>query len=155
MRTPSKTCYWHDACPYALPQQALIYRRKHRLLSLQSLGAFNLTAWAYETPEKSSGVYVAANTPLRELAREFAIPDLLVGVHSEMHAAEWFRLRQKLRVTSIFTERIPCFECSSMLRNTYPGVPVYYYFNRASWTQGQWQLMLRSAGQALKEAYEL
>ena len=33
------------------------------------------------------------------------------------------------KIHAIFTERMPCFDCNSFLRHSYPNVPVYYYVN--------------------------
>lgn len=81
--------------------------------------------------------------------------DAEVGIHSEAQAAEWFRTRPKLRVLQIFSERIPCPKmCAPMLRNYFPGVPWYYYYDRRSWF-GDSGGLVKTAAAALKSAYQL
>jgi hypothetical protein len=103
-------------------------------------------------------IQVNPNVTIGELARVYgpaSTPDAEVGFHSEMQAAEWFRVRPELQVIQIFSERLPCFGmCAPMLRHYYPGVPWYYYYDRNSWVGNRGELLKR-AGDILKTAYGL
>lgn len=142
-----------------LPEAALAFRREHRLTSLTDLGAMNVTAWLYRDEQGAEQIQVNPNTTIGELRRQFGPPDTRdaeVGIHSEMHAGEWFRVRPRLRVLQIFTERVPCaMMCAPMLRHHFPGVPVYYYYDRRSWFGGERGGLVRTAAAVLKSAYFL
>jgi len=98
------------------------------------------------------------NTTIAELIKQFGpaeTPDAEVGFHSEMRAAEWFRVRPDVRVLQIFSERIPCAKmCAPMLRHYFPGVPWFYYYDSNSW-KGPAGERVKRAGAILKSAYEL
>lgn len=147
-------------CDPRLPEAALRYRMNAapRLTTREALGAINVTAWLYRDKRGVEGIQVNPNVTIAELARLFgpaATPDAEVGFHSEGRAAEWFRLRRDLRVLQIFTERIPCRDmCAPMLRNYYPGVPWYYYYDSGSWRGDRGELVKR-AGDVLKGVYGL
>lgn len=125
-------------CDMRLPEATLAFRKQQApaLTSLADLGAMNITAWLYRDEHGKECVQVNPNITMAELRRQFGPPqtrDAEVGIHSEMQAAEWFRVHPRLRVLQIFTERMPCATmCAPMLRHYFPGVP-YYYYDRRSW----------------------
>jgi hypothetical protein len=143
-----------------LPQAALQYRLRHSpsLTTAGFLGAINVTVWLYRDRTGFEAIQVNPNTTIRELIRQFGpadTPDAEVGIHSEMKAAEWFRIRPQFQVLQIFSERIPCSKmCGPMLRTYFPGVPWYYYYDRRSWI-GDDGKQMKYAGDALKAAYGL
>jgi hypothetical protein len=130
---------------------------RNRLTTAQYLSAINVTAWLYRDKGGVEGIQVNPNTTIAALVRQFGpadTPDAEVGIHSEGKAAERFRTRPDLRVLQIFSERIPCpMMCGPMLRNYFPGLPWYYYYDRNSWRQRGSLIM--SAGEVLKTAYGL
>ena len=142
-----------------LPEATLTFRRQHSLTSLADLGAMNITSWLYGDELGREAIQVNPNTTIAELRKQFGppdTPDAEVGIHSEMHAGEWFRLRPRLRVLQIFTERIPCAGmCAPMLRHYFPGVPVYFYYDRRSWVGAERGGLVKTAAAALKAAYLL
>lgn len=146
-------------CDPRLPEAALAFRRTHSppLTSLDSLRAINITAWLYRDTDGRERIQVNPNTPigqLREVPQREDEPGVEIGIHSEGKAAEWFRVRPRVQVLAIFTERIPCpMMCAPLLRHYYPGVPWYYYYDRRSWLQGG--RLLRTAAQVLQSAYGL
>lgn len=147
-------------CDSRLPEAALQYRRTQvpPLTSRDALGAINVTAWLYRDQNGVEGIQVNPNVTIAELKRLFgpaSTPDAEVGFHSEGRAAEWFRLRPQLQVLQIFSERMPCFRmCGPLLRQYYPGVPWYYYYDSSSWA-GQRGELLKRAGDVLRTAYGL
>jgi Xanthomonas XOO_2897-like deaminase len=147
-------------CDPRLPDAALRYRMtaNPQLTTRDALGAINVTAWLYRDRSGVEGIQVNPNVTIAELTRVFGpapTPDAEVGFHSEGRAAEWFRVRPNLQVLQIFTERIPCRQmCAPMLKNYYPGVPWYYYYDASSWVGNRGELLKR-AGDILKAAYGL
>lgn len=147
-------------CDLRLPVAALNFRRRSvpPLTSLGHLGAINITAWLYRDKQGVEGIQVNPNTTIAELIRQFGAAetrDAEVGFHSEMHAAEWFRVRPTLQVLQIFSERIPCSKmCAPMLRTYFPSVPWFYYYDSNSWT-GPAGERVKKAGAILKSAYGL
>jgi hypothetical protein len=129
-----------------------------QLTTRDALGTINVTAWLYKNKGGVEGIQVNPNVTIAELTRAFgpaATPDAEVGFHSEGRAAEWFRGRPDLRVVQIFSERIPCRQmCAPLLKNYYPGVPWYYYYDAGSWVGNRGELLQR-AGDILKTAYGL
>jgi hypothetical protein len=129
------------------------------LISLAALGAMNLTAWLYRDETGSESIQLNPNVTIVELRRQFGppdTPDAEVGIHSEAQAAEWFRVRPRLRPIQIFSERIPCPKmCAPMLRHYFAGVPWYYYYDRRSWIDGSRGGLVKTAAAALKSAYLL
>jgi len=119
----------------------------------------NITAWLYRDESGVESIQVNPNIRMEQLRRQFGppeTPDAEVGIHSEMQAAEWFRTRPRLRVLQIFTERMPCkMMCAPMLRNYFPGVPWYFYYDRRSWFRGSQGGLVKTAAAALKSAYLL
>jgi hypothetical protein len=128
------------------------------LITDNFLGAINITAWLYRDKNGSEGIQVNPNTTIAELLRQYGpaeTPDAEVGLHSEGKAAQWFNVRPQMRVLQIFTERIPCpMMYAPMLRHYFPGVPWYFYYNRASW-RGPDGKLIKTAAQALRVAYGL
>lgn len=159
-KTPSSYPGWAPRCDARLPQAALQFRLQHspQLTTPKFLGGINVTAWLYRDKGGAPGVQVNPNTTIAELIRQFGpaeTPDAEVGIHSEMKAAEWFRVRPQLQVLQIFSERIPCpTMCGPMLQTYFPGVPWYYYYDRRSWTGGPGNAT-KYAGEILKTAYGL
>ena len=155
LRVPSSHPNYSPLCDPRLPQEALAFRMSNGLATAQSLNAINVTAWLYR--DKHEGIQVNPNTTIAELREQFGpaeTPDAEVGIHSEGRAAEYFRTHGELQVLQIFTERFPCrFTCAPLLRQYFPDVPWYYYFDRYSWVQGG--RLLKTAGQVLKSAYAL
>jgi hypothetical protein len=128
------------------------------LTTREALAAINVTAWLYRDKSGVEGIQVNPNVTIAELARLFGpapTGDAEVGFHSEGRAAEWFRVRPHLQVLQIFTERIPCrLMCAPLLRNYYPGVPWYYYYDAGSWVGNRGELLKRAAD-ILRMAYGL
>lgn len=128
------------------------------MTSLKYLGQINVTAWLYLDPQGIQKIQVNPNTTIAELLKQFGPPetsDANVGIHSEGKAAEWFRTQPNLRVLQIFSERIPCpMMCGPMLRQYFPGVPWYYYYDRNSW-RGPGGKPIKTAAEILKVAYQL
>ena len=147
-------------CDPRLPAAALTYRRTSnpQLLSLQDLGALNVTARLYRDAEGVERIQVNPNVTIAELRKQFgpaATRDAEVGIHSEARAAEFFRVNPRFRVLKIFSERIPCAKmCAPLLRHYFPGIPWFYYYDRRSWrgTDGE---LVRKAAEALTAAYQL
>ena len=147
-------------CDLRLPEAAFRYRStaSPSLTTREALGAINVTAWLYRDQRGVEGIQVNPNVTIAELKRLFgpaATPDAEVGFHSEARAAEWFRTRPDLQVLQIFSERIPCTHmCAPLLRNYYPGVPWYYYYDSNSWVGSRGE-RLKRAGDILKTVYGL
>lgn len=148
-------------CDPRLPQEGLAFRLRSSppLTSLRLLGAINITVWLYLDAQGTQRTLVNPNTTIAELLRQFGpaeTPDAEVGIHSEGKAAEWFRTRPDFRVLQIFSERIPCPKmCAPLLRNYFPGVPWYYYYDRRSWTGGPGGRLVKTAAEVLRTAYGL
>ena len=138
-RMPVSLPSFSEPCDPRLPQAALEFRLHHGppLTTPKYLGGINVTAWLYQEKGGPKLVQVNPNTTIEELIRQFGpaeTPDAEVGIHSEMRAGEWFRLKPRFRVLQIFSERIPCPKmCAPMLKTYFPGVPWYYYYDRRSW----------------------
>lgn len=147
-------------CDPRLPEAALALRVKNAppLTSAKYLSAINVTAWLYRDEQGVEGIQVNPNTTIAELLMQFGpadTPDAEVGIHSEGKAAEWFRVRPKLQVLQIFSERIPCTKmCGPLLTHYFRGVPWFYYYDRNSW-RGSGGRLVRTAGEVLKTAYGL
>jgi hypothetical protein len=158
-RIPSSSPLDAVRCDLRLPEAALAFRRRERLTGLPELGAMNLTAWLYRDETGRESIQVNPNVTIVELRRQFGppeTPDAEVGIHSEAQAAEWFRVRPRLHVIQIFSERIPCTTmCAPMLRHYFPGVPWYYYYDRRSWIGNSKGGLVKTAAAALKSAYLL
>ena len=158
-RIPSSSPAVAVRCDQRLPEATLAFRRREGLTGLTELGAVNLTAWLYRDEAGRESVQVNPNVTIFQLRRQFGppeTPDAEVGIHSEAQAAEWFRVRPRLRVIQIFSERIPCPKmCAPMLRHYFPGVPWYYYYDRRSWIAGSQGGLVKTAAAALKSAYLL
>lgn len=155
-----RPCDSHNPrCDIRLPEAALKFRRTQHppLTTLEYLGKVNVTAWLYRDQRGVEGIQVNPNTTIAELLQHYrpaSTPDAEVGIHSEGKAAEWFRARRNLRVLQIFSERIPCPKmCAPMLRNYFPGVPWYYYYDWNTWRQGG--KILKWPGEILKTVYGL
>lgn len=155
-KTPSSRPSFARLCDPLLPQTALQFRLQHSppLTTDRFLSGFNVTVWLYRDDRGAKKVRVNLNTTIAELNRRFGpaeTPDAEVGFHSEMLAADWFRIQRGLQVMQIFSERIPCPKmCAPMLRTYFDGVPWYYYYDRQSWKGTN-----RKVGNILKSAYEL
>ncbi len=145
-------------CDPRLPAAALNFRKSQNLTSLRLLGAINITAWLYRDENGSEKIQINPNTTIAELLAQFgpaATPDAEVGIHSEAKAAEYFRLHRRYQVLQIFSERIPCSKmCAPLLRNYFPNIPWYFYYDRRSWFTGKGGV-LRTAGQVLCTVYNL
>jgi hypothetical protein len=120
-----------------LPQAALKFRVDNGLTSLENLRRLNITAWLYRDQSGVQGIQVNPNTTIAELLAQFGPADTRdaeVGIHSEGRAAEFFRTHPELTVVQIFTERIPCATmCAPLLGRYFPGIPVFYYYDRRTW----------------------
>ena len=120
-----------------LPQAALKFRIDNGLTTLENLRRLNITAWLYRDQNGIQGIQVNPNTTIAELLAQFGPADTRdaeVGIHSEGRAAEFFRTRPELTVVQIFTERIPCATmCAPLLGRYFPGIPVFYYYDRRTW----------------------
>ncbi len=120
-----------------LPDAALKFRVDNGLLSDDNLRRLNITAWLYRGKDGAEGIKVNPNTTIAELLAQFGPADTRdaeVGIHSEGRAAEFFRTNPDLQVLQIFTERIPCAAmCAPLLGNYFPGIPVFYYYDRRVW----------------------
>lgn len=159
-RPPSSYPSYASPCDARLLQAAFHFRIHHSppLTTAKFLGGINVTAWLYRDKAGVQGIQVNPNTTIEELIREFGpaeTPDAEVGFHSEMKAAEWFRIRPHLQVHQIFSERIPCSKmCGPMLGAYFPGVPWYYYYDRRSWIGANGNV-IRYPAEVLKIAYGL
>ena len=157
-KVPASYPHFAGRCDPRLPLAALDFRRRQTppLTGLADLGAMNITAWLYRDENGQERIQVNPNITIAELRRQFGPPetrDAEVGIHSEAQAAEWFRTHPRCRVLQIFSERIPCSKmCAPMLRNYFPGVPWYYYYDRRSWFDGS-QGLVKTAAAALQSAY--
>jgi hypothetical protein len=158
-RIPASFPFDAPRCDMRLPEATLAFRRREGLTSLRDLGAMNLTAWLYRDENGFESIQVNPNITIWQLRQQFGPPetaDAEVGIHSEAQAAEWFRVRPRLRVLQIFSERIPCpLMCAPMLRHYFPGVPWYYYYDRRSWVGNSRGGLVKTAAAALKSAYLL
>src|SRR5262245_942018 len=148
-------------CDLRLPAAALAFRTSQvpPLTSLADLGAMNITAWLYRDERSVESIQVNPNITIAQLRQQFGppeTPDAKVGIHSEMQAGEWFRTRPRLKVLQIFSERIPCpMMCGPMLRQYFPNVPWYYYYDRRSWFGDSRGGLVKTAAAVLKSAYGL
>jgi len=160
LRVPNSKPMDSPRCDPRLPYAAFRYRvaGSPQLISRAGLGAINVTAWLYRDKSGAEGIQVNPNVTIAELIRRFGsapTPDAEVGFHSECLAAEWFRVRPGLQVLQIFSERVPCRQmCSPLLRQYYPGVPWYYYYDADSWVGNRGELLKR-AGDVLGSVYGL
>lgn len=142
-KMPSCRPEWAGACDQRLLDEALRIRLRHNppLTSERALNGFNVSVWLYRDAAGKLACKGFLNTTIAELNKRFGpaeTPDAEVGFHSEMHAGQWFRKHRTFKPIQIFSERIPCpFMCAPMLREYFPGLPWYYYYNRASWTEGK------------------
>jgi hypothetical protein len=157
MPKPASSCpSFGTPCDARLPQAALQFRLRHSppLTTARFLAGINVTAWLYRDKAGVQCIQVNPNTTIEELIRKFGpaeTPNAEVGFHSELRAAEWFRVRPHFQVLQIFSERIPCPEmCGPMLKTYYPGAPWYYYYDKRSWKGTN-----SKAGEILKLAYGL
>jgi hypothetical protein len=146
-------------CDPRLPIEALAFRRSiPALLTPEGLGRINVTAWLYLNDAGARQVKVNPNITLAQIRAEFGrapTRDAETGIHSEGIAGEFFRVNPTFRVLEIFTERVPCrIMCAPMLRNYFPGVPWFYYYDRESWRDNARQLIKRAAD-TLRVAYGL
>lgn len=159
-RPPSSYPSVTTACDARLTQAALQFRLRHAppLTTAKFLGGINVTAWLYRDKNGVQDIQVNPNTTIEELIRQFGpaeTPDAEVGIHSEMKAGEWFRIRPHFQVLQIFSERIPCPKmCGPMLRSYFPGIPWYYYYDKRSWIGANGKVIKYSAD-VLKSAYGL
>jgi hypothetical protein len=159
-KTPLSLPRQSTPCDVRLPEAALKFRVRHSppLTTPKFLGGINVTAWLYRDESGKEGVQVNPNTTIEELIRQFGpaeTPDAEVGIHSEAKAGEWFRVRPRLRVLQIFSERVPCAKmCGPMLKTYFPGVPWYYYYDRTTWI-GPKGNSIKYASDILKMAYGL
>jgi hypothetical protein len=159
-KVPNSDPVGSPLCDVRLPEAALTFRMSStpRLTTPEYLGAINVTAWLYRDAQGVERIQVNPNTTIAELIRQFGpaqTPDAEVGIHSEGRAAEWFRTQRGYQVLQIFSERIPCaMMCAPLLRNYYPSVPWYYYYDRRSW-RGSNGKLVKTAAEVLKSAYGL
>jgi hypothetical protein len=126
-------------------------------MSADCFGRYNVTVWRLE--KKGTAEYVAAhNETISEIEKRYgSSPDnpARVGLHSEVFVSqEVYRRRDVLSgetlVTQIFTERIPCSECRTLLSGIpqFKYVPRYYYlaYHDKKWQTrqggGQWSVFL-------------
>jgi len=134
-----------------LPTAALKFRADHGLLTPEDLLHLNITAWLYRDRQGVEGIQVNPNTTIAQLRAQFGPADTRdaeVGIHSEAKAADFFRGRPDLTVVQIFTERIPCAAmCAPLLSNYFGGIPVFYYYDRRSWSGS------KSASEVLQGIY--
>ena len=146
-------------CDLRLPIEALAYRKTvPGLMSLDGLARINVTAWLYLDDQGVRQVKVNPNITLAQIRSEFGrapTRDAETGIHSEGIAGQFFMDNRRFRVLEIFSERIPCqIMCAPMLRNYFPGVPWFYYYDRNSWRGNDGELLKRAA-EALRAAYDL
>jgi len=134
-----------------LPAAALKFRADNGLLTPEDFLHLNITAWLYHDKQNVEGILVNPNTTIAQLRAQFGPADTRdaeVGIHSEAKAAEYFRTHPELTVDQIFTERIPCpAMCAPLLGNYFAGKPVFYYYDRRSWSGS------KSAGEVLAGIY--
>jgi hypothetical protein len=146
-------------CDPQLPLLALRHRMDHQLMSARAFSEYNVTAWLLKN-DNSSEYIVKHNQTIKETEKKKpSDPEnpARVGLHSEVFAAEDLKgrldvLSGKTLVTQIFTERIPCSECRTMLAGApFPGikyVPRYYYlaYHDKKWqreqAEGSWGAFL-------------
>jgi hypothetical protein len=133
-----------------LPNAAYKFRADNKLLTPDDLLHLNITAWLYRDKQGAEGILVNPNTTIAQLRAQFGPADTRdaeVGIHSEAKAGEYFRTHPDLTVLQIFTERIPCpMMCAPMLGNYFAGIPVFYYYDRRSWSG-------KPAGEVLEGIY--
>jgi len=159
---PKTPCSWPDCvhlCDKRLPEEALRIRRVHNppLLSDRYLNGFNVSVWLYRDADGQLGHKGFLNTTITELNSRFGpaeTPDADVGFHSEMLAGQWFKDSRNFTPIQIFSERIPCPKmCAPMLRTSFPGLPWFYYYKRATWEQGRG--VRKNPAEILRSVYEL
>ena len=158
-RLPVPQAIGSPRCDPRLAAEALRFRMKHSLVTPSYLSSINVTAWLYVDKKGVQGIKVNPNTTIAELDKQFGpaqTPDAEVGIHSEGKAAEWFRKHPEFKVLQIFSERIPCpIMCGPLIRNYFPGVPCYYYYDRRSWSGGSGRRVVKTVSEVLKTAYGL
>ncbi|MGC2637592.1 MAG: nucleic acid/nucleotide deaminase domain-containing protein [Acidobacteriaceae bacterium] len=146
-------------CDLRLPIAALAYRQENpELMTETGFGRINVTAWLYRNERGEEGIRVNPNITMAAIRKEFGrapTRDAETGLHSEGIAAQFFKENPSFRVLAIFSERVPCrMQCAPLLRNYFPGVPWFYYYDRNSW-RGDDGRLLKKAAAALRVAYEL
>jgi hypothetical protein len=156
-KRPNSTPADAPVCDPQLPLRALQYRMDNQLMAANSFGRYNVTVWRLDN--HGTAEYVAAhNETISEVEkRHRPNPDnpAKVGLHSEVFVSqELYRRRDVLsgetRVTQIFTERIPCSECRTLLSGIpqFRDVPRYYYlaYHDQKWQReqggGKWAVFL-------------
>jgi hypothetical protein len=145
------------ACDPQLPLRALEHRIKHQLVSAAAFSGYNVSVWLLSNHGKIEYV-VEQNVTISELEEKYrANPDnpAKVGLHSEVLIADQLSRRRDVLsgetlVTQIFTERIPCSECRTLLSEIprFRDIPKYYYlaYHDRAWQRkqagGNWGLFL-------------
>jgi hypothetical protein len=144
-------------CDSVLPLLALAHRKKHDLMTTAAFRKYNVSVWLLDNKGKPE--YIAAhNRTIAELEEESERKDdslAKVGFHAEVIAGEQIYRRQDVLrgetiVRQIFTERIPCSECRTLLANIpqFRNVPKYYYllYQDQEWQRkqagGDWGVFL-------------
>ena len=158
-KRPNSTPADAPPCDPELPLRALQYRMKQQMMSAEAFGRYNVTVWRLDKRGGSEPEYVSAhNETIRELEnrhRRKRDNPAKVGLHSEVFVCqELYRRRDVLSgetsVTMIFTERIPCSECRTLLSAIpqFRYVPRYYYlaYHDRKWQEeqggGKWAIFL-------------
>jgi len=142
-------------CDMQLPMLAMEHRIKNQLVSAAAFSRYNVSVWKLSNHE----YVVEHNETIGELEEKHGVdPDnpAKVGFHAEVlvcHQVYGRRdvLEGKTLVAQIFTERIPCSECRSLLLFKIPyfrEIPTYYYltYHDRDWQKkqadGKWGVFL-------------
>jgi hypothetical protein len=156
-KTPSSSPGDAPRCDPLLPSRAVEYRMKNQLMSSSAFRRYNVSVWLLAN--KGQVEYVAAhNRTISELEEQYgpsADKTAKIGFHAEVMVGEQVYKRQDVLrgitiVRQIFTERIPCSECQSLLSAIpqFRNVPKYYYliYQDQEWQKkragGDWGLFL-------------
>jgi hypothetical protein len=119
----------------ALLERALELRKTKYGVELKDFKR-NVTVWEVTVDGKKQFLD-AGNIPIKDLNRKFGKGDVDVGLHSEgLLRAEIQKLKaqgKKVKVDQIYTERICCINCKSLLDNDdlLKNVPVFHSVNEA------------------------
>lgn len=118
------------------------FRVAEGLTSQQQLGAMNVTAWLYRDKFGKDEIYVRRNITINEIQVVFdkaATKQAEIGFHAEALAGQFFLAGiSNMKVKEIFSDRIPCSNptggnnragCLQLLKNNFPGIPVYFMHN--------------------------
>jgi len=137
-RVPNPVANAYRPTTSELARQAFEYRKKEGMLTPAKLSVYNVAVFKIVNGGRIDYI-TRRNRTIAELNAQHGAasdPPLGIGFHSEMLAADEFKLNPKYKdwtVVEIFTERTPCQDiCKSSMAREFSGVPIYAYITRNS-----------------------